>query len=71
MTPKQKEALRLAVANGGRLEIGGLDGDPVRRDVVIRLSGAGLLKYDGAPTAYHHWVGVWKITDKGRKAIDG
>jgi hypothetical protein len=68
MTPKQAEALRRAISNGGTLEIGGLDGDPVRRDVLIRLFKMGFVKYDGI-VGYHNWVGVWRITDAGRAAI--
>jgi hypothetical protein len=66
LTAAQRKALERAVANNGVIIIGGLDGDPIRRDVVLRLYAMGFLHHlpphivPGQP---------WEITPAGKAAL--
>jgi hypothetical protein len=66
ITPAQRAVLQRAADNGGIIEIGGLDGDTARRDVIWRLYEANMLSYvaprqgGGQP---------WRLTEAGRAAL--
>lgn len=63
MTKAQKRALCIAASNGGVLEVGGLDGDSVRIDVVERCVSAGWLEH-----LPRRMTGgdAYRLTDAGR-----
>lgn len=66
VAPAQRAALQRAVDNGGTIEVGGVDGDPVRPDVARRLYALGLLRYaPGGLVGGQPWI----ITDAGRAAL--
>ena len=67
MTKAQRAALKLAVKNGGELVEGGVDKDPVRRDVILRLYDMGYLRCAPPSDFYSQ---PWTITEAGRKAIE-
>lgn len=54
LTPAQKRALPLA-ENDGELQIGGVDGRPVRRNVAERLVSMGLLVRTSTPLPDQPW----------------
>lgn len=65
LTAAQARALRRAVEHGGSLTLGGMDDSGVRRDVVLRLVTAGLLRVEGGSMV----ADDFKITDAGRAAL--
>lgn len=65
ITKRQREALQIAVNNGGVIQRGGLDGDGVRVDVLINLTHKGLLERQADDL---NWVD-FNITDAGRAAL--
>lgn len=68
LTTAQCRALRLAADSGGELIIGGLDGQPVRPDVAMRLYERGFLAAKGLPLGAGPSLG-WRLTTAGRAAI--
>lgn len=54
LTAAQRAALDFAISDG-ELQIGGLDGRKVRRDVAERLVGLGLLVRTNTPTPHENW----------------
>lgn len=67
LTPAQTAALRLALSHGGGLTLGGMDDSGIRRDVVERLTVAGMLRLAGG--ARH--ANEFEITPAGRLAVGG
>ncbi len=57
LTLVQQRAIQFAMADGGELQIGGMCGRPVRRDVAARLVELGIFEYVQAPTSCINW---WK-----------
>lgn len=67
LTLVQRKALQQAVDDGNELVIGGLDGRPVRRNVLGALVGKGYLMFDaGKGDLFSH---VFKVTEAGKHAL--
>lgn len=67
LTKAQRKALEIAVHNGGVIMQGGLDKDPIRKDVIFKLFDVGLLTH---LPPYHDGSGQpWEITKVGWEAI--
>ena len=66
LTAIQKNALQLAVDSGGEIQIGGLDGQPVRIDVAFRLFNRGLMSRRWNELDYE----CYRITDAGRAELE-
>ncbi len=64
LTPAQLRVLKLAESDG-ELQIGGMDGRPVRRDVSERLVSLGLLKRTDTPLPGKNWW-CYRLADKSR-----
>lgn len=66
LTKAQRRALQLAVDSGGEIQIGGLDGQRVRLDLLSKLHDRGFFKIGTGPQP---WITLYKITELGRDAI--
>jgi hypothetical protein len=60
LTVAQRRALDLAKEDG-ELQIGGVDGRPVRRDVAERLVDMGLLVRSKTPDPFENWWGYLPV----------
>ncbi len=66
LTSAQRAALKRAIANGGSIVIGGIDCDPVRMDVAVRLYLQGMLRCAAGDLTGGQ---IWTITEAGRAVI--
>ena len=68
LTKARRRVLELALADGGSLLIGGLDGRKVRGDVLNALIDTGMLVFD-VNGGIFNFTSAYRITDAGRTAL--